>query len=287
MAMGSSMSDEFLEGFCRYLAKIKTISHTVVVAALFAAFCSLLSLIGTHLVFTYVDAPILPFIKMLSYGLPFLLVFCSSFILIRSFTVLHIRNVQLWEIAEQDDLTKLVNRAGFLRQGRALAHRADENVSSLSMIMFDVDHFKLINDTQGHLAGDMALKHLSGILHQTCREFDVVARWGGEEFAIILPFANAQGAAILAERLRERIAKSPFYWEKKEFHLTISAGVTEWLHEGDCLDDMVQRADTALYQAKAAGRNRVQLLRTIVKAVECTDQDLTFADNGNQKGAAA
>ena len=274
--MLTMMSEEFPDKFCRYLGKIKTTSHMLLVAGLFAAASSLVSLFSTHLIFIYIGSPLLPLVKGLSYFMPFALVFASCYMLIRGFATVHSKNEYLWEIAERDDLTRLVNRAGFLRRGRNFALKADREVSSLSMIMFDIDHFKSINDTRGHTAGDLALKHLAEILRHTCREGDVVARWGGEEFAIILPHANAQGTAIFAERLREKISKTPLYVNGKSIRMTISAGVTEWTHDGDCLENMLDRADKGLYLAKAEGRNCVHLLRTHLETVAGFEQDVVF-----------
>ena len=284
---GTMMSDEFSDSFCRYLGRIKTTRHMILAAGLFAAISSFLSLFSTHLIFVFVGSSVEPLVKILSYILPFSLVFVSSFLLIRGFATVHRRNEYLWEIAERDDLTRLVNRAGFLRRGRNLTIKAEREVSSLSMIMFDVDHFKTINDTRGHTAGDMALRHLSDILRQICRDGDVVARWGGEEFAIILPDANAQGAAIWGERLREKIAKTPLFWKDKALCLTISAGVTEWTHEGDSLEAMVERADKGLYLAKAAGRNRVHLMRSHLETVPAFEQDVMFNDEHGSAGHVA
>ena len=270
------MTDEFLDGFCGYLSKIKTTGHMFVAAALFAAACSLLSLASAHIAFLNVSSPILPVVKVLAYIMPFMLVFVTSFVLIRGFARLHSKNEYLFEVAERDDLTRLVNRAGFLRRGQKLVQLAERDMSSLSVIMLDVDHFKSINDTSGHTAGDMALKHLADILRRTCRAGDVVARWGGEEFAIIMPLANAQGAAILAERLREEVAQSPLYWNHKTVQLTISAGVTEWRHHEDSFEALIERSDQGLYLAKNEGRNHVHLLRSHLETVAGYEQDVCF-----------
>ncbi len=288
--MVAVMTDEFLDGFCSYLGKIKTTGHMLVAAALFAAVCSLLSLASTHIAFFNVSSPILPFVKILTYIMPFLLVFMTSFLLIRGFARLHSKNEYLFEVAERDDLTRLVNRAGFLRRGKKLVLQAERDMSSLSVIMMDVDHFKSINDTSGHTAGDMALKHLADILRRTCRVGDVIARWGGEEFAILMPLADAQGAAILAERLREEVARSPLHWNHKTVQLTISAGVTEWRHQEDSFEDLIERADQGLYLAKNEGRNHVHLLLSHLETVAGYEQDVCFAekpDSAPMKSEAA
>lgn len=117
-----------------------------------------------------------------------------------------------------------------------------------SVAIFDIDHFKRVNDEQGHLQGDQILQKVARLLDESVRETDVLARYGGEEFVVIMPQTNLDGASIFAERLRQRV--------EQEMHITVSGGVTEGL-DGDTPDSLMTRADTALYSAKAAGRNRV------------------------------
>ena len=142
------------------------------------------------------------------------------------------------------------------------------------MIMLDADHFKTINDTFGHLAGIWRSQHLAEIMRQTSRESDLVARWGGEEFAIILRAANVTGARTYAERLRQTVAQSPFFWQGDAVFLTMSAGVTEWQPEEDDFETFVNRADQALYAAKSSGRNQVRVAGVIVEQIEAIQQDL-------------
>jgi len=122
----------------------------------------------------------------------------------------------------------------------------------LSIIYFDIDHFKQINDTYGHKKGDFILKEVSKIILQNIRKTDIFGRWGGEEFIIILPFTNLENALILAEKLRKKIEEHDF----DGINITISFGVTE-LKIDDNADTLINRADEALYKAKNKGRNRV------------------------------
>ncbi len=117
-----------------------------------------------------------------------------------------------------------------------------------SVAIFDIDHFKRVNDEMGHLQGDQILQKVARLLDESVRETDVLARYGGEEFVIIMPQTSLDGACIFAERLRQKMAD--------EMEITISGGVTEAL-DGDTPNSLMTRADTALYSAKAAGRNCV------------------------------
>ena len=141
--------------------------------------------------------------------------------------------------------------------------RAERANTVLSLITFDADYFKNINDTFGHAAGDQALIHLTRIAKRIVRDVDVIARVGGEEFAIVLERTDETGAAEVAERLRAAIADTPLeVSQDTRSRVTISAGVASTQPEGDTgadydLDRLIARADKALYGAKTSGRNRV------------------------------
>ncbi|SNZ05009.1 diguanylate cyclase (GGDEF) domain-containing protein [Cohaesibacter gelatinilyticus] len=178
-------------------------------------------------------------------------------------------NQNLRRAADVDSLTRLCNRAAFYRRGREIfdqtiltnLHGSQGSHCSLdkkmSLIMIDIDHFKRINDQLGHLAGDQALCHVSKIISNCCREADMPARWGGEEFAILLEDADRKAALNVAERIRQVAETEQFVWEGKPVCITLSAGVTEFSTQDQKLEDIVLRADLALYHAKAAGRNKV------------------------------
>lgn len=153
-----------------------------------------------------------------------------------------------------DPLTGLYNRRSFeafYRQEVAKSRRYD---TPLSLILVDLDHFKRVNDTHGHQAGDQVLAAVGGILRQATRDADLAARWGGEEMALLLPETDGPGAHVVAEKLRERIAAHPF---PAVGRVTASFGVAT-LSESPVDVDLVAEADKALYRAKAAGRNRVE-----------------------------
>ena len=136
----------------------------------------------------------------------------------------------------------------------------------LSLIMCDIDHFKKVNDTYGHLAGDKVLKHFTQCINQSCRDkIDWLARYGGEEFILVLPETDVWGAEILAERLRKKISELKTNIEGKEISITASFGVTGFNHQNAAtafsVDTLISEADQMLYQAKNEGRNRVKASR--------------------------
>lgn len=160
--------------------------------------------------------------------------------------------------ANQDYLTGLSNRRHFLAQGEVELARAERYGHAFSLFMLDIDHFKNINDTHGHKAGDIVLQKLSHILRETLRMVDVIGRMGGEEFAILLPETDLQEATEIAERLREIVARSDVVSEAgSPLHFTVSIGVATLKEKGVNLDGLLSLADRALYQAKAVGRNKV------------------------------
>lgn len=159
-----------------------------------------------------------------------------------------------------DGLTGLSNRRWLEKKMWRLMQRHMRSNLSLCLIMIDVDHFKKFNDSQGHLAGDAALCTLAQILMQAVRPSDFAIRYGGEEFTVIFPETDMQGAKIAAERLREQISKMNIVgWENKQLpRITVSIGLAEMTMD-DTPQTLVQRADSALYAAKENGRNCVKV----------------------------
>lgn len=159
----------------------------------------------------------------------------------------------LREQATRDPLTDLLNRrAGEWQLERAFL-AAREGLKPFCLIMADVDHFKAINDTFGHPAGDQVLQRVAGVLRTGVRATDSVVRWGGEEFLLVLPYCEQAAALLQAERLRERVADAK---QGEVGRVTVSMGVAE-LQRGETLASLIERVDHALYQAKHAGRNQV------------------------------
>ena len=167
--------------------------------------------------------------------------------------------IALKELAHHDPLTGAANRRYFFERASQELARTKRRSTPLSIAELDIDHFKKINDQNGHAAGDKVLKSLSGDCQRLLREADLFARIGGEEFAVLLPDTNLDGAVCLAERLRGTIADNKFSLNGAEFGCTVSIGVSMLRTTDACAEDILLRADSALYKAKRNGRNRVEV----------------------------
>lgn len=168
---------------------------------------------------------------------------------------------KLKTLAERDTLTQLFNRRGFVDTVKPMIKHCVDHKQPFAILLADVDHFKAINDTHGHAAGDKALKSFSQRLSKALRNRDIVARVGGEEFAIFLPDSDQETAEHIAERLRAKIAKNPISVDGARIPITASFGlkICEITNEVPRLKDLLQTADNALYRAKQTGRNKVAL----------------------------
>jgi diguanylate cyclase (GGDEF)-like protein len=170
-----------------------------------------------------------------------------------------IRHAQLFQAQEEnaltDELTKLPNRRALAQRFLQEMQRARRHRKAIAFLMIDLDHFKLVNDTYGHLNGDAVLAELASIISTGARESDVCARYGGEEFAMILHETTEPGARTLAERIRAKVAAATFPGGLK---LTISIGVAA-TDEPALFTTLIERADQALYAAKQSGRNQVRV----------------------------
>lgn len=165
------------------------------------------------------------------------------------------KNEALEHMAVTDRLTGLCNRHQLdetLAQEVARSHRYGD---TFCVLMLDIDHFKAVNDSHGHQAGDRVLAEFAQLLRQQTRDVDIVGRWGGEEFLVVCPSTELVGAAALAEKLRAAMAAHDF---GPVGHKTVSVGVAAY-HGSDSVEGLMARADAALYRAKGAGRNRVEL----------------------------
>ncbi|HXC24567.1 MAG TPA: sensor domain-containing diguanylate cyclase [Gemmatimonadaceae bacterium] len=168
-------------------------------------------------------------------------------------------NARLEALAHTDPLTHLLNRRALTIRLVAELERVRRYNSPLTILMIDIDHFKQVNDTYGHLVGDDVLRGISAILQRSVRTVDMVARYGGEEFVVVLPETGEQGAVVFAERIRERVEEHSFEAERsRAARVTVSIGVSSFpaLHV-DTAEHLLSRADAALYRAKECGRNKV------------------------------
>lgn len=166
--------------------------------------------------------------------------------------------IELEKANRQDGLTKVLNRRYWEEQLKQEIHRAQRYQHPLSLILFDLDKFKDLNDKYGHLGGDFVLIELSSLIGSLLRDSDLLGRYGGEEFGIVLPDTNGQGAMDVAERIRKAIADHPMLFNQQTIRVTLSIGVAELdPHHHLLHDDLIREADMALYNAKRNGRNRV------------------------------
>jgi len=168
-------------------------------------------------------------------------------------------SAKLKKMAIQDELTGLLNRRGFHEYGERAFSAARRASLPLAVIMTDIDRFKYINDKFGHAAGDTALAHFARLVSDTRRQEDVIARVGGEEFALLLPGTDLRDAMAIADQLCERIGSTPLEMTAVGLPMTSSFGVAAISEKDTSLDDVVLRADRALYRSKRAGRNQVDL----------------------------
>jgi diguanylate cyclase (GGDEF)-like protein len=166
-------------------------------------------------------------------------------------------NSELDRLARVDSLTGVRNRRDIEERLTAALSTADRHESSLAVLLIDIDHFKHVNDTQGHQAGDAVLTATAQTIGSMLRTEDTLGRWGGEEFLAVLPDTDADGAVAIAERLRARVAKAGPGSSDPGAAITVTIGAAVWTSGG--LDDLISRADHALYTGKAAGRNNVEL----------------------------
>ena len=167
---------------------------------------------------------------------------------------------QLYELATKDGLTKLYIHRHFYNLLDAEMKRVQRYHHVLSLLMMDIDNFKNVNDTYGHLVGDMVLKEIAATIQKTIRHVDIPARYGGEEFTIILPETPAINAVVIAERLRKRISEIEVRIDNDTvIHPTISIGLAEFPNAAEEINELIDWADKALYVSKENGKNCIHL----------------------------
>jgi len=169
------------------------------------------------------------------------------------------KNRELQELAYYDPLTGLPNRRFFFEHASLIFEEVKRYEKPLSLLAMDIDHFKKINDTYGHDVGDVVLKTFAGLLRGMVRQSDICARLGGEEFVVLLPNTDLEGAKVLAERIRTAVAKNPVEHDSTVIVFTVSIGVSQYRKDMQNIDELIKEADIALYRAKEGGRNRVEV----------------------------
>ena len=183
--------------------------------------------------------------------------------LLAAHAVIALENAQLFrevqELAITDSLTKVFNRRRFFELADQEFERSRRYSRPLSFIMMDIDHFKRVNDSLGHAAGDQALEKLAELCQNALREVDIFARYGCEEFVIMLPETTSGEAQLTAERIRQLIARTPIEINSHSLNITLSFGVVELYPTCRNTEELLDRSDQALYRSKRTGRNRVTI----------------------------
>ncbi|NNE67827.1 MAG: GGDEF domain-containing protein [Pyrinomonadaceae bacterium] len=177
---------------------------------------------------------------------------------------------QIWRLLAHDDLTGLLSSRSFFSELRRESARALQTASSFCVLMMDIDHFKAVNDTYGHLTGSKTIEEIGLCITKNLRTGDAASRFGGEEFAAFLLDAELPQALIAAERIRKAIQKQPFSVIKQGrpsgiHHVTMSVGISSFPHDSTDPIELVEMADSALYRAKRSGRNRTCAYRDLTE----------------------
>lgn len=175
--------------------------------------------------------------------------------------LLALRRVTLYQeierVAITDSLTDVYTRRHTFERLNEEINRSKAQHLNLAVLMVDVDHFKNINDTHGHLTGDQVLREIARIIKENLREIDIAGRYGGEEFCIVLPDTNKEGAQFAAERIRQATASGAIKAYDNVIHATVSIGLCQFPKDGQRSTELIDKADWALYRAKKLGRNRI------------------------------
>lgn len=186
----------------------------------------------------------------------------EKFVILAQQFSLTLRRIQLYEEVEKtaltDSLTEIYNRRYLMQRMLEEIERANKKKSKVSIFMIDVDYFKRINDEFGHLTGDQVLVLIAQIIKANTREIDIVGRYGGEEFCIVLPDTDKEGALLAAERIRGAVATTPLKVYDAQLKVTVSIGIATFPKDGLQISELIDRADHALYKAKEHGRNRIE-----------------------------
>jgi diguanylate cyclase (GGDEF)-like protein len=175
---------------------------------------------------------------------------------ISSQVAIALESIRFFESSITDEMTQIYNKRYFISRLENEVAKADRHSEPMSLLFFDVDHFKKLNDTYGHQAGDLVLKTLAQNVRLNCRKYDIPARYGGEEFVLVLPKTAPPGALIIAERIRKGVEGMRVQFDGQDLSCTISIGIASFPDHADTSEGLISAADKALYLAKGSGRNR-------------------------------
>lgn len=241
--------------FKRWVLRLGATKSVVLITVVSLA----LSLLVTSLSFLISGLPIDPSVLLVAAIVPMIVAPLASSAMVNLLFELDEAHRTVHEQSITDALTGVHNRRHFFEAAQVEFARAQRRGSPVSLLMIDGDNFKRINDIYGHLCGDQVLQQIAWACRDSVRGHDLVARLGGEEFAVLLAEAGAAEAHRVAERIRHRIAESELTYAGQRVSFTVSIGVAVWQPTATPLEQVMNRADQALYRAKRMGKNRVEL----------------------------
>lgn len=183
----------------------------------------------------------------------------ASYVTLSLYVELEQSRMEIRDLAITDDLTQVFNRRHFFDLAGREIERSRRNRGPLAIVLFDIDDFKMVNDSYGHLVGDLVLQEMCEICLSIVRPYDVFARFGGEEFIFLLPDTDEAQTRAFAERLCQLVAGRVISFNGSGIQITISVGVAVFDPREDTLDELISRADSALYDAKKLGKNRLEM----------------------------
>jgi len=218
----------------------------------------LVSLLITFLITSIFGEPVGPFGYSLAVIVPAIIASFASYVTLSLYFDLEQSRMEIRDLAITDELTQIYNRRYFFELAERELERSRRSGDTLAIVLFDIDDFKSVNDNYGHLAGDLVLQEICKACQVVVRPYDVFARFGGEEFIFLLPETDKQQARAFSERLRQLVARHIVSHKDELLQITISVGMAVLNPQGDTLDDLISRADSALYKAKEFGKNRFE-----------------------------
>lgn len=226
--------------------------------ALISAASVVLSLAATAVAFRATGERMDWTVTLIAALVPLVVAPLASAAVLRMMVDLDRARTRLDELARTDDLTGACNRRHFFEVAALECKRARRHRLPLSVLLLDADDFKRVNDVYGHATGDAALRAIGRACFASVRQGDVVARYGGEEFVVLLPHAPLEGARVVAERIRARVAAVPLEEAGQSIPLTVSIGMATAAEGQEEIEGLIKRADDAMYEAKRRGKNRVE-----------------------------
>ncbi len=245
-----------------------------------AAAAGVMAAVGSQVALWLAAAPLSPWLALLAGFGTAALVGAAIWPLMRMLADLEAARVQLAVLATRDELTGVFNRRQFLVLADREWARCRRYDMGAAMLMLDVDHFKRVNDLNGHLAGDLMLREIARAAGETLRHADILGRFGGEEFIVFLPHTDVLGALDVAERIRERVAAIKLEWRGQQISTTVSLGVATLGISHDTVGALIADADRALYTAKDAGRNCVRTPTALEALDFSSNAELPWGSSG-------